>query len=424
MPRILHIGVGNFHRAHQAAYTALSAKDWRITGVVMGNVAMYNAMADGRGYDLGIRSSSGMATHRIAVHDRMIFAQREPRSVIKEFLDPDLHVITLTITEKGYCLDPSTGLLDLENPAILRDFAGDPTSALGLLTHGLARRFKAGLAPLTVISCDNLSGNGRKLKGAVSAFAQKAALELDRGTCFPETMVDRITPATPDAVAPVITEEFTEWVIEDAFASLRPDWNIAGAEFTLDVAPYEMRKLRLLNAAHSWLAYAGQMAGFTYVHEAMADPSLRASVDRLWDEAVLTLPEVVLSTTPAYRAALVNRFSVAEMRHALAQIGADGSLKLRERIVPLINENPSTPQAVEAVAAWIAFVLHKNNEGEVLVDPNAALITQIICDGVDLDETCAGLADLIGVSELTEDWAKTCASLVSGYLGRKYDETT
>lgn len=417
MPRILHIGVGNFHRAHQAVYTAKVADDWRITGVVMGNTALFDAMANGQGYDLCVRGPNGMTTQKIAVHDRMILAHRDPQAVIEAFLDPDLCVVTLTITEKGYCLDPGTGVLDLAHHAIAEDLVGPPRSAIALLAYGLAARTDAGLPALTVISCDNLSGNGEKLAGAIRVFAAQAGLTVDAATCFPATMVDRITPATENVFDPVVTEDFSEWVIEDIFAGPRPVWETAGAEFTPDVAPFEMRKLRLLNAAHSWLAYAGQLAGHTYVHEAMADPVLRDAVECLWDEAQATLPDAVQSSTLAYRAALVDRFAVADMRHALAQIGADGSLKLRERIVPLISG--SAPSAIRAIAAWIAFVVRKHRAGDALIDPNAGVIAGIITDADDISQVCAGLAELIGAPHRSEDWVNGLSRILkANFLDR------
>ncbi len=415
MPRILHIGVGNFHRAHQAVYTAQAAGNWRITGVVMGNTALFDAMADGSGYALGIRGPQGMTRQQITVHDRMLLARRDPQAVIDAFVDPDLHIVTLTITEKGYCIDQTTGTLDLAHPAIVEDLAGDPTSAVGLLAHGLACRAAAGLSALTVISCDNLSGNGRKTRNVVEALAAHARLPFDLATRFPDSMVDRITPATPDVHAPIVTEEFSEWVIEDNFAGLRPNWETAGAEFTPDVGPFEMRKLRLLNAAHSWLAYAGQLTGHTYVHEAMANPELSSAVGRLWDDAQSTLPDTVQASTPAYRQALVERFAVTEMRHELAQIGADGSLKLRERIAPLIAGSKTSDQATKTVAAWVAFVIRKIEMGDVLVDPNADEISDLVKSSVDLMTKCKALSKLIGLPEASDNWLANLTRHVDEY---------
>ncbi|MEL7346100.1 MAG: mannitol dehydrogenase family protein, partial [Pseudomonadota bacterium] len=215
---------------------------------------------------------------------------------------------------------------------------------------------------------------------------------------------DEIAAAAGRAVvAPVMTEAFSEWVIEDDFAGPRPAWETVGAELVQDVAPFEMRKLRLLNAAHSWLAYAGLLAGHRHVHEAMADPALRSGVERLWDEAAQTLPSAVMSTLPAYRAALVDRFGVAEMRHALIQVASDGSLKMRERIVPLIDNSKKTPQARDAVAAWIAFALRAHRRGDAISDPNANEITALIENTPDVRDAVSGMARLIGTPEMTPD---------------------
>ena len=277
--------------------------DWKITGVVMRNVPLFEAMRADGGYTLGIRGAGGLATEWIEVHDRLILASRDAPGVIAAFADPELHVVMLTITEKGYCLTPETGALDLTHSAIRGDLTGAPSGAIGLLVHGLSRRASAGLGPLTVISCDNISGNGRKLRAAVDAFAGAAGLAMHPGNSFPDTMVDRITPATTEAIsgeiaaktgrierAPVMTEAFSEWIIEDDFAGPRPEWEKVGAELATEVAPFEMRKLRLLNAAHSYLAHTGLLAGHSFVHEAFADPALQAAVERLWDEAGATLP--------------------------------------------------------------------------------------------------------------------------------------
>lgn len=430
MPRILHLGVGNFHRAHQAWYTAKTKGDWRITGVVMRNEALFDALRDGRGYSLGIRGAGGLRTEHIAVHDKLLLASRDGAAVVDAFADPDVHIVTLTITEKGYCLDPATGRLNLSHPDIAADLAGQPSGAIALLAHGLGRRVDAGLGPLTILSCDNLSGNGQKLAAAVADFARKANLTLDPGNRFPDTMVDRITPATTKAlsqeisaaagqtaVAPVMTEAFTEWVIEDDFAAPRPEWETAGAELVADVAPFEMRKLRLLNAAHSWLAYAGLLAGHRYVHDAMDDPVLRKGVERLWDEAAATLPPAVMDTVPAYRAALKDRFAVAEMRHELIQIAADGSLKMRERIVPLIGHEAEDSQALTAVAAWIAFAMRAHRGGTPFADPNTKQIAKLFDEAKDLRDAAAQMANLIGVPDVPPVGLDTLAARVKSLVG-------
>ena len=421
MPRILHLGLGNFHRAHQAWHTARAGGDWRITGVVMGNAALYEALsAQGGAYHLGIRGPEGLTVKRITLHDRLLLARGDPRAVIAAIAEPEVQIVTLTVTEKGYCLG-TDGRLDLAHPAIAEDLAQGPRSAIGMLTHGLAARG----APLTVVSCDNVSGNGHKLRAAVGDFARAAGLILPGGLRFPDTMVDRITPATTDAIrdeiaaasgvedaAPVLTEAFSEWVIADDFAGPRPAWEKAGVEIVPDVAPFEMRKLRLLNAAHSYLAYAGLLAGHRYVHEAIADRGLRDGVDRLWDEAQATLPEAVLPTTPAYRAALTRRFGVAEMRHELAQIAGDGSLKLPERIVPLVTAPDAAPQAMRAIAAWVAFVQRAVERGEPLNDPNAERLAECVRKAAGTRALCADLAALIGLGDVADDWLDGLAAEV------------
>ena len=426
MPRILHLGLGNFHRAHQAWYIAM-AGNWRVTGVVMGNAALYAAlMAQGGAYHLGIRGADGLRIQKITIHDRLLLAQAAPQAVIAAIADPEVQIITLTVTEKGYGLG-ADGRLDLGSPAIAADLTQDPRSAIGLLAHGLALRS----APVTVISCDNVSGNGHKLRAAIIDFARAAGLKLSVDIRFPDTMVDRITPATTDAIrseieaasgatdpAAVLTEAFSEWIIEDDFAGPRPAWEDAGVEIVPDVVPYEMRKLRLLNAAHSYLAYAGLLAGYRYVHEAIADTALRAAVERLWNEAQATLPDSVQASTPAYRAALVERFAVAEMRHELAQIACDGSLKLRERIVPLLTGTSDAPQARQALAAWIAFVVWKRDRGERLQDPSANQIAALLAANLDTWSLCKSLMGLIGLPDAPLEWHAALVSDVDKLIGK------
>lgn len=392
MPRMVHLGVGNFHRAHQAWYTQ-AAGGWDVTGVIMSNRELYNALKESGGrYLLGIWAADGLATRTISVHDDILLAADAPEAVIARIAYPETRIVTLTITEKGYCL-ASNGLLDFADPAIEADIAAEaPSSAIGLLAAGLHRRAGQGGKPITILSCDNLSANGRKLRQAVSDFlGAKAPSALDwlgENAAFPDTMVDRITPRLSDtakaeisaaagdgALTVVGTEAFSEWIIEDRFAAARPDWERAGAVFTADVGSFERRKLRLLNAAHSYLACAGQAAGHRFVHEAIADEKLRSHVESLWDEAQTTLSPPALDTVPAYREALLERFSVPDLRHELRQIAADGSLKLKERLVPVLQERAekglASPHVEGAIDAWIDHARDAIARGERLADPNA-----------------------------------------------------
>lgn len=378
MKRILHLGVGNFHRAHQAVYTQ-DAGGWRITGVSLRSRGVIEAL-EPRGFDytLAIQGPDGTTFRQIDVLDDVLFAPNDPEVVIEAIATSDL--VSLTITEKGYCLGQD-GELDLEHPDIVRDLVGERRSAIALLCDGLSRRD----APVAVLSCDNLTGNGEKLGRAVRQFANSAGLDLAEGVQFPNTMVDRITPATTDALremveaetgiadqAPVATEPFSEWIIED-FEAPRPDWQEAGAEFVADVAPYEARKLRLLNGAHSTMAYAGLLAGQSFVHEAVAEPGLRDLVEQVMAEASETLAPGIETTS--YRAALMERFANPALHHALRQIAMDGSQKLPVRLFETIRDRQklglAAPALWRGVEAWCRFVISETKAGRKLDDPMA-----------------------------------------------------
>ena len=275
----------------------------------------------------------------------------------------DAEIISATVTEKGYHLD-AAGNLNLQDPAIAADLAGQGSATLiGFLAYGLAERRK----PVTVLSCDNRMENGKTLETAVADFAEAAGLDMDWGAVrFPNAMVDRITPATTDAVRAISgdhmavpTEAFSEWVIEDNFAGPHPDW--PGVQLVDDVAPHEMRKLRMLNGAHSLLAYAGLERGLTYVHEAVRDPVLRPLVSELMKDAGATLPAALQAQATDYAEALLQRFENPELAHRLDQIAMDGSQKLPYRFVPTLRETGS--QAVIAgMRAWISYCMSETAE--------------------------------------------------------------
>ncbi|MEM7472719.1 MAG: mannitol dehydrogenase family protein [Pseudomonadota bacterium] len=379
--RILHLGLGNFHRAHQAWYTQNAGDGWNITGVSLRSPNIRDALAPhGYDYTLAIRDAGGERLEKMTVLEDILFAKEQSEQVLEAIAKADL--ITLTITEKGYCLGPDNRL-NKSHPEIEQDLSGELTSAIGYLAHGLARRD----TPVTVMSCDNLSANGHALESALREFAALASLDLPVGLTFPSTMVDRITPATtpalsthiaalglPDA-APVETETFSEWVIEDTFAGPRPAWEKAGAQIVKDAAPFELRKLRLLNGAHSALAYAGLLKGYDYVHEAIADPDLRAMVEGIFTEASKTLPSAV--ETLSYRAALLSRFENPNLHHKLRQIAMDGTQKLPVRLLGTIHDlGGDAPNCRKGVAAWIDFALSEHAAGRALDDPRAGDITK------------------------------------------------
>ncbi|MEL6450376.1 MAG: mannitol dehydrogenase family protein [Pseudomonadota bacterium] len=371
MARILHLGVGNFFRAHQADYTQ-NSPGWAATGVSFRAPTIRDGLAaQGYAYMLVIKDAAGTEHRQITCLDRMIVGAETPEKVMAAIADPAVQVITLTVTEKGYHLGPN-GRLSLADPAIQADIAGYGLTPVGALARGLAQRE----APVTVLSCDNLPDNGPKLAAAVTDFAQAAGLAITCPVTFPASMVDRITPATTDAIRAeaddpmaVPTERFTEWVVEDTFAAARPDW--PGVQWVTDVAPHEMRKLRMLNGAHSYLAYAGTLRGHTYVHEAIADPVLRAGATALMHEAAETLPDTVRAQAAPYAQALITRFENPNLHHSLRQIAMDGSQKIPIRIGATLSDRGNTPSPAlqAAITAWIGFVRSEVAAGRTLDDP-------------------------------------------------------
>lgn len=371
MTRILHLGVGNFFRAHQAWYTQ-NCQGWRITGVSFRSPDIRDQLAaQDYAYALVIKDAGGTCIEKITCLDGMLVVSEDPTALVAAIADPAVEVITLTITEKAYCLGPD-GTLDLTHPAIRGDLAGGPLTPVGALVRGLAVR----KTPVTVLSCDNLPENGRKLDAALAAFAKAANLTIPIPFNCPSSMVDRITPATTDAIRSeaqdrmaVPTEAFTEWVIEDRFAGARPDW--PGVQWVPDVLPHEMRKLRMLNGAHSYLAYAGVLRGYSFVHEAVADPVLREGALAIMREATETLPREMQEQARAYAPALIRRFENPNLHHRLRQIAVDGSQKLPIRIVATLADRAEkeSPGLQAALDAWIDFVRREVEEGQVLDDP-------------------------------------------------------
>jgi fructuronate reductase len=304
---------------------------------------------------------------------------------------PGTRIVSLTITEKGYCHDAASGQLDTRHPDIAADLAwpARPTSAIGYIVAALARRRDAGLAPFTVLSCDNLLDNGGLLKRLVLDLAARRDPALAQWIAvhgkFPATMVDRIVPAaTPTDVADAAMliglrdaaalshEPFLQWVIEDDFVGgERPDWTRGGAEFVHDVAPYERMKLRMLNAAHSALAYLGYLAGYQTIGEAQADPAFAAYCDRLWrSEAIPMLSGIARPALEHYATTLAQRFANPSIRHRTWQIAMDGSLKLPVRIVPTImalrSANLPAPCHILAIAAWMRYVGGRDEFGAAI----------------------------------------------------------
>ena len=368
MGQIVHFGLGNFARAHLLDYTADAGGGWTVIGVNLRSSTTRDGLA-AQDYAYALKVQ-GVGVKQIAVINTILLASEGQQPILQAMANAD--IISATVTEKGYHLDQH-GQLDLQDPVIAADLTGLPLrSLIGFIAHDLAQRDR----PVTILSCDNRPGNGDALRQAVQQFAQAAHLTIDWSLArFPNAMVDRITPATTDLIRQecndpmaVPTEAFREWVIEDCFAGPRPDW--PDVQFVQDVRPHELRKLRMLNGAHSFLAYAGLAQGYDFVHEAISDPQLRRQALSLMMEAGATLPQDIQDQVPAYAQALLVRFDNTELAHRLDQIAMDGSQKLPYRILDTLRLG-ATPVLISAVRAWMSYCIAQTALGKKLNDPLA-----------------------------------------------------
>ncbi len=397
--RIVHLGLGAFHRSHQAWYThqAGDAADWGIAAFTgrRPDAALALAQQDGL-FTLVERADGGDS---FAVVSSIVEAVdgADVQRLADLVAAPATAVVTLTVTESAYRLG-ADGRLDRTAPDVAADLAllvsgsENPATPLGRLVFALAARRAAGAGPLAVVCCDNLSSNGTVARHAVAGLAGvwDAGLAgwIDTNISFVSTSVDRITPRTTDAdvaaveaacgyrdTSPVVAEPFANWVLSGHFPAGRPRWEDAGAVFVSDIEPYENRKLWLLNGAHSLLAYAGRLRGHTTVAQALADPVCRRAVERFWDEAEANLAGTEASAAglqiPAYRAALLARFSNPRIAHHLAQIAMDGSTKLRMRAVPVLQAERAAGRSGAAAALMIAAWMDCTAAAAPVQDPLA-----------------------------------------------------
>ena len=397
----VHFGPGAFHRAHQAFYfDRLLEKNpaHAICAVSLKSASLRDALAPQDGLYTLLELDETPTLRVIGAIRELLVAAESPDAVARRLCDPDTSVVTMTVTEKGYCLDGSGGL-DLAHPDIEHDLRHPetPRSLIGWLVRGLELRRARRLAPYLVISCDNLADNGPKLRGAVLALATRRdaglAAWIERAAQFPRTMVDSITPATDEALRervaqasglqdawPVQRERFVQWVIEEVDWAAQPDWASVGITMSRDVTAYERAKLRLLNGAHSTLAYVGLLAGLETVGAAMGLPVLRAFIQRMMIEDIeptLTVPQPGALTV--YRESILRRFENPAMRHQLAQIAWDGSQKLPIRILGTIADalaaGRSLARLTVPVAAWMHLVRARARDGIAIVDPLAAQLS-------------------------------------------------
>jgi fructuronate reductase len=391
----VHFGPGAFHRAHQAFYfDRLLERDGSraICAVSLKTSSVRDALAPQDGLYTLIELDAAPTVRVIGAIREVLVATEDGAAVSRRLAAPDTSLITITVTEKGYCLG-GAGELDFDHPDIAHDLRNPeaPRSLIGWLVRGLQLRHERGLAPYLVVSCDNLSDNGLTLRRAVLAFAARRDRALagwiEERTRFPRTMVDSITPATDAALRssvaqalglqdawPVQRERFVQWVVEETDFSMQPDWASVGVTLSRDVSAHERAKLRLLNGAHSTLAYLGLLAGLETVAQAMAEPALRAFIERLMLEDIqptLTAPRGEELT--AYRQSILQRFENPAMRHQLAQIAWDGSQKLPIRILGTVADalraHRALARLVLAVAAWMHFIRTRAASATPIVDP-------------------------------------------------------
>jgi mannitol 2-dehydrogenase len=393
---VVHFGVGGFHRAHQAMYhdrlmNAGKALDWGICGVgVMPADRRMQAALDAQDglYTLVVKHADGTYEPRvIGAITEYLFAPDNPEAVIEKLSDEATRIVSLTVTEGGYSIDHVTGEFD---PAgdVARDLepGTTPRTTFGFVTEALRRRRERGLAPFTVMSCDNLQGNGHLSRRVFTAFARLRDAELgawvERQVEFPNSMVDRITPVTTDEDRaevrerfgiddrwPVVCEPFTQWVLEDAFSLGRPPYEDAGVQLVADVEPYELMKLRLLNASHQALCYLAYLSGYRLVHEAAQDPLFRAFVrGYMDDEATPTLTPVPGVDLDDYKQTLIERFSNREVRDTIARLCAESSDRIPKWLLPVVRRQLETDGPIEhsaaVVASWARYAEGVDENGE------------------------------------------------------------
>jgi mannitol 2-dehydrogenase len=394
---IVHFGVGGFHRAHQAMYLDRlmnegKALEWGIcgVGVLPGDKRMKDALDAQDGlYTLVLKYPDGRFEPRVIGSIlEYLFAPDDPEAVIEKMADPATRIVSLTVTEGGYNFNAVTGEFEADNPAVQHDLQPGvaPKTTFGLITEALVRRRERGVPPFTVMSCDNIQGNGDAAKKSFGAFARLRDPDLgewvEREVAFPNCMVDRITPVTTDEdreeIAqrfgvedrwPVVCEDFTQWVLEDHFGQGRPPLEDAGVQLVDDVMPYELMKLRLLNASHQGLCYFGYLAGYRLVHDVCQDPLfanfLLAYMDR---EATPTLEPVPGIDLEEYKPNLIARFSNASVRDTVARLCAESSDRIPKWLLPVIRHNlehgGEITRSAAIVASWARYAEATDEQGE------------------------------------------------------------
>jgi fructuronate reductase/mannitol 2-dehydrogenase len=427
-PCVVHLGVGGFHRAHQAVYLddlAGMGCDWgeRGVGLLPQDRQMAKALGPQQGlYTLVVRSADPDRARVIGAMLDYLFAPEQPEAVLGALANASTRLVTMTITEGGYNVDETTGQFDAANEAVQADLRqpSRPTTVFGYLVEALDRRRRAGIPPFTLLSCDNVQGNGHVTQTALVSFARlrddALAGWIERHVAFPSSMVDRITPQTTDAERelvvqefgiadrwPVVTEPFRQWVLEDIFSDGRPALEDVGVQMVRDVLPYETMKLRLLNASHSAMGYLGYLAGYRTVDAVMVDPLFRTFIKRqMREEVAPLLPPVPGIDLEAYQCTLIERFSNPKIADQLARICLDGSAKVPKFLLPALHDALAAGRLHRcltlALAGWLRYLGGVDDQGEkiVLQDARAAELQALASEGRDDPRPLLGLRDLFG----------------------------
>jgi fructuronate reductase len=425
---IVHLGLGAFHRAHQATFTddCLNAGEtgWGIAAASLRNPDTRDALLPQDGlYTLALRENSDQALRVVGAINQTFVAPEDPGALLAVMADPAVRIVSLTVTEKGYTANIADGGLQLDDPGVQHDLAHPhrPRTALGFVAQALAMRRAGGIKPFTLLSCDNLPDNGHFLQNVLAQFAASRDADFGRyvtdTVACPSCMVDRIVPATTDAdrdmvaarlgmrdACPIMAEPFFQWVIQDRFPSGRPEWERSGAEFAANVAPYEAMKLRLLNGAHTTIAAMGRISGHATVADAFGNPVIRAIITAYWAEVA---PTIAPGTDVAgYTARLLTRFDNTALHHKTAQIATDASLKVPQRLVAplrdLVAMGRPTPMLCFALAAWIRSCQGLDEAGRAmpLSDPQLQGWSGLPAAGVPVPDTVRaylGLSSVFGL---------------------------
>ncbi len=386
----VHIGVGGFHRAHQAVYlddllSLQGTERWGECGlgVLPSDTRMRDALKGQDCLYTVVQRSSGKQEARVigSMAD-YVYAPESCEAAIEKLASPDTRIVSLTITEGGYFIDEGTGEFTAGHPDIQHDIRhqDQPSTSIGYLVAALERRRLRGIPPFTVMSCDNLQGNGHVARKVVLGLAglQNGALEdwIATHVAFPNSMVDRITPATTEAdrnsikeifgledAWPVVTEPFIQWVIEDTFCNGRPAWERVGAQLVSDVAPYELMKMRLLNASHLAMGYLGALAGYTYVHEVMLDPVFTEFIEAFMEEVTPVVPAIPGVSVTEYKRVLIERFSNPTIMDQVTRICSEGSAKMPKWVLPSIVELQEKSGSIELLSVVVASWIHYLKQG-------------------------------------------------------------